>query len=375
MAKSKKDAGGECLIATVDAEQFAKRLGFVQGALPRRNTVPILDCVLLTAGPGLVRLAVTNLDQMSEVTLQSDTKAAGAICVDARRLLAVVSRFSGEMLIAQEGTSLKLTGGRARAELPVLPAGDFAGMRGPEEDGETFEIASGALASGFASVMHACSKEETRYYLNGVYMQPDGGDLKFTATDGTRLASLKVTSGLPGGTAFAPCIVPDAMLRDFVKFCERADGPVAMTVSDDRLQLSAAGETHITKLIDGTFPDYERVIPKGPGTRINVAIADLKRAVAVAMTGSTEKSMAVRFEAEEGRLTCRSREEGQWAEGIVEGTDIPPCVAFGLNGKLPLQALEACRGETVELVVIDPASPVRFETGDELRQVVMPLRV
>lgn len=371
MPKGKAAPG---LAATVDAAEFARRLGFVTGAIARRNTIPILDCVLLEARAGTVSLTATNLDQQSSAELAADVPQPGAVCIDAGRLATIVSRMTGALTITLEDATLKLMAGRARAEMPTLPASDFNSLSGID-DGQTFEIASGVLGAGFGSVMHATSTEEARYYLNGVFVQPVGGALVFTATDGHRLASLRVTAGLPAGLDFDSFIVPRAVLRDYVKFCERADGPVQMTVSDRRLELCAHGERHITKLIDGTYPDYERVIPKAAGARIAVPKAELKAAVGVAMTGTEEKSRAVRFEAEEGRLVCRSGRDADFAEAIVEGTDIEPCEVFGLNGKYVLEALEACGGEQIEIVVIDGATPIRFETGDALRQCIMTLRV
>lgn len=371
MAKGKK---GDGLLATVDAADLAKRLGYVTGALPRRNTIPILDCVRLTASGGGLRLAVTNLDQQSESHLAADVQGEGALCVDARRLAETVARLRGELLLDATSGALKLSAGRCRAEIPILPAEDFNDLRGPE-DGNSFEISSGVLLAGFASVMHCASKEEQRYYLNGVYVEPGAGFMRFTATDGHRLASLKVTSGVPDGAMFEPVIVPRAVLRDYIKFLERADGVVIMTIDDNRLQLSSGGETHITKLVDGTFPDYERVIPKGPFTRIAVPVADLKTAVSAAMTASQEKSRAVKFEASEGVLTCSSRSDAQFCEASVEAVDVPPAPPFGLNAGYVLEALDVLRAEQVELCLSDGNSPVVFSTGDELRQVVMPLRV
>lgn len=371
MPKAKAATG---LAATVEAAEFARRLGFVTGAIARRNTIPILDCVLLEARQGIVQLTATNLDQQSSAELAAEVLQPGAVCVDAGRLATIVSRMAGQLTITLEDATLKLAAGRARAEMPTLPAGDFNNLS-CVDDGETFEIASGVLAAGFGSVMHAASNEESRYYLRGVYVEPSGSALNFTATDGHRLASLRITAGLPAGMNFEAFIVPRDVLRDYVKFCERADGPVQMTVSDRRMQLSAHGETHITKLVDGTYPAYERVIPKDAGVRIAVPKSELKAAVGVAMTGTEEKSRAVRFEAEEGRLVCRSGRDCDFAEAIIEGTDIEPCEPFGLNGKYVLEALEACGGEEVELVVIDGATPVRFETGDALRQCIMCLRV
>jgi DNA polymerase-3 subunit beta len=373
MAKGKKPSG-DGLIAKVDAAEFARRLGYINGSLPRRNQIPILNCILLSAEDARVSLTATNLDQQSEADVTAEVTAAGSVCVEGARLATVVARMTGELLLTLDEGKLKLTAGRARAELPVLPAGDFASLKGPE-GGETFEIASGVLGAGFGSVMHAASNEDTRYYLRGVFVERKSAALIFTATDGHRLASLEITSGIPAEADFEAFIVPREVLRDYCKFCERADGPVAMTVSDGRLQLSAHGETHITKLIDGTYPAYERVIPKQSGARICVPLSELKAAVGIAMTGTEDRSRAVRFAAEEGRLHCLSRQEAALSEAVIEATDIEPCEPFGLNAKYVLEALEACRGDSVELVVVDSATPVRFETGDALRQCIMTLRV
>lgn len=372
MAKNNKQGPG--LLATVDAGELTKRLGYVMGALARRNTIPILDCVRLTGRDGRLALAVTNLDQQSETELPADLRGEGALCIDVKRLSETAGRLKGELLLDATSGPLKLSAGRCRAEIPVLPAEDFNDLRGPE-DGHSFEISSGVLLAGFASVQHCASKEEARYYLNGVYVEPGAGFMRFTATDGHRLASLKVTSGVPDGAVFEPVIVPRAVLRDYIKFLERADGPMVMTVDDNRMQLSAGGETHITKLIDGNFPDYERVFPKGPFTRIAVPVSDLKSAIGVALTASQDKSRAVRFDPQEGVLTCSSRTDGQYSEAAVEAVDVEPGEAFGLNGGYVLEALDALRAEEVELCLSGSGSPVVFATGDELRQVVMPLRV
>lgn len=375
MAKSKNAAKtGPGLLATVDAADFAKRLGFVTGALPRRNNIPILDCVRVCAANGEVTLAVTNLDQQSETAVPAEVKGEGAFCVAAARLSETVSRFKGELLLDMTGGSLKLAAGRCRADLPVLPAEDFNDLRGPE-GGNSFEVASGVLLSGFGSVMHCASKEEARYYLRGVYVEPRMGSMIFTATDGHRLATLKVTSGISDDVRFEPMIVPREPLRDYMKFLERADGPVLVTIDDNRLQMSAVGETHITKLIDGQFPDYERVIPKGPFTRIALPVADLRAAVVAAMTAALGKSRAVRFEPHEGRLVCSSRTDDQYCEAEVEALDIEPGEPFGLNGAYVTDALDILRAADVELNLSGPNSQILISTGDELRQVIMQLRV
>lgn len=143
------------------------------------------------------------------------------------------------------------------------------------------------------------------------------------------------------------------------------------------VEVSGQGECYRTKLIDGTYPDWRRVVPKDGGAiRIPLPRKELMEALAVAMSASNEKSHAIRLNAEEGKMVLTVRAtEGAWAEGVVEHSDIPPAPEFGLNGKFLMQALQVLSTDEVILSVSDAASPVRVDAEGDLVQVIMPLRV
>ena len=369
-AAASREGGG--LALNVEQQLFAKALSAVTTALPRKNEIPILDTVLIEAGEASLTLTVTNLVQEASIQMPAGVRAPGRICTDARMLAGISARMKGELTVHLEGRELKIVSGRAQTGLPTLPAEDFPVFG--ETDGVDFEIASRALAAALGSVHHAMSSDQILYYLNGSYVEREDSSLVFTSTDGYRLATIAVTAGADAD--FDGAIIPRAAISDLIKLCERVDGAVTLTIGDRALEAAGAGECYRTKLIDGTFPDWRRVYPKTPGTRIVLPRKELIEAVAVAVSASREKSSSVRIECVEGRLTAATRAaDGLWAKGIVEATDIPPCEPFSLNGEYLLQALEKLSHDKVKLVVIDPASPIRVETGDALRQVIMPLRV
>lgn len=360
------------LIVTVEQDVLSKALSAVVGTVAKRVTIPILEMVLLEVGEASLTLTSTNLDQEASVQLGCTVDASGKICVEARALAGIVARMKGELLLQQDGQTLSVSAARSRASLPTLPASDFQTFERVE--GVDFELASGSLAAGIGAVLHCVSTEEQRYYLNGVYIERSDGDLIFTSTDGYRLATIKVTAGMDADIEGA--IIPRAALSDVMKLCERAAGPVSVTLSERMLAVAAKGECYRTKLVDGQFPDWRRVYPTGAGTRIALPRKELIEALGVALAASREKSSGVKITATEGRLSIVARSDGAlWAEGIVEWPDIPPCVPFGLNGKYLMQALDKIAADEVELVVTDDTGPIRVETGDQLRQVIMPLRV
>ncbi len=368
----RKKIGGDGLIVTIDQKLLSGALAAVGGAVAKKTTLPILDTVLLETGQASLTLTTTNLDQEASVQAQAVVDGRGSLCVEAKLLSGIVARLKGELLLEHRGAELMVVGGRGQASLPVLPPEDFTKFGAVE--GTELQLAPGALAGGIGAVLHAVSTEETRYYLNGIYVEQDGEELIFTSTDGHRLATIQVTAGLDEG--FDPVILPRFALSDIMKLCDRARDEVVVRISDHAFEVAAQGECYRTKLIDGQFPDWRKVYPDEAGIRIALPRKELIEALAVAVAASREKTSAVRFSATEGRLTMVAKgNEGAWAEGVVEATDIPPCEPFGLNGKLLLQALEKSMADQVEMIVIDEKKAVRIEAGETLRQLVMPLRV
>jgi DNA polymerase III subunit beta len=416
MATAKKRAP----VADLRRSAFRIRAGSLKAALgdiaqvvAAKNTIPICSMVLVQAGDGLLTLAATNLDIWATRDLATDDREpnsdlwrgsirAFAVCVPAKPLLAILGEVDADAMVTVEamdeasatnGGPVKVTAGRSRWTLKGLPSADWPGAVPADWECE-FGIKATALADAFAAVDHAISTEETRYYLNGVYFHPDsepGGalDLRMAATDGHRLARLAFDA--PEGALGAPnVIVPRQVVSVLVKELARVADEAHVGVSfglagklmlftlpmpDDGTLLIQA------KTVDGTFPDYTRVIPSVSTKRLTVereALLGALRRVAVLAEGKTR---AIKLDAEDDRLTltATSPELGDACEEV-------PCVyggepiTWGFDGRYFRDALQAVASDEVRLMLTDSGGPVRIEgvTGaDEapLVQVVMPIRV
>ncbi|MDP3457695.1 MAG: DNA polymerase III subunit beta, partial [Hyphomonas sp.] len=210
--------------------------------------------------------------------------------------------------------------------------------------------------------------------------------LVFTATDGYRLANLRSVIGSVEreGGRFEGVIIPRAAAAEIGRFAAWADGPMVVQIGERIIEVSAKGRYFASKLLDGTFPDYERVIPKGEDRKVVLKSKELGDAVGLVMNVSQERSRCVRFDLHDDHLEVSARGDQHSARAVVDyeegsapGDDIAGGKGehtFGLNAAYVLAAL-AVSGELVTLSMTDPMSPVLFHAGDELRQVIMPLRV
>lgn len=380
MAKN-KTAGRHGLTFTADAAELQKVLSRVQAGIVRKAQIPILLNVLIEADPDLgVSFYTTNLDQQAETGLGADVAdvtAGGATTVDAAMLHNLVGKMKGEVTLSMTGEHrLGIFCGKAKAELPTLPAADFTKL-GSIDDAVSFEIAGGMLASGLNSVSHAVSSEETRYYLNGVLMEHRGGQLLFTATDGHRLAHIAVTASGHELAPFEPVIVPRWALAPLVKLAGLGTDPVVLSIGQSMMQLTAGRDAFRVKLVDGTFPDYGRVIPKPPFKFTQtVPVAEAREAVNLAIAATTEKSNAVKLTGADGKLTAHVQQDGKWVEAFMEHPDIVDAAPIGVNGKYLVAALDRVSSSEISLNYSDGQSPMLLQReGDALVQVIMPLRV
>ncbi|WP_158534045.1 DNA polymerase III subunit beta [Hyphomonas pacifica] len=376
MEISKHEADG--LIVTLDAAEFNKAVGRVMAAAEARSKIPILTHILIEVDPETgLSLFGTNLDMQAEAGFVPESARidqGGRLCVDGAMIHQISGRMKGELTLIESKGRLRLVCGRAKADLPTLPAGDFQKL-GDMEGAVIVEVASGALKAGLASVQHCISTEETRYYLNGIYLECGGGNLVFTATDGHRLGHLEVTASGEALPHFEGVIIPRKAVQAFLKLAEVHDGEVVLSISDRMVQLACGRDAYRTKQIDGNFPDYHRVIPKDQPIHMEVPVPDLKEALNIVVAASSDKSSAVRLTPTEGRLTLSVRNEFRQAEAVIEHDDIPPAEPFGLNGKYLQQALDRIDAPLVKIGMTDAATPFRFEAeGSDLLQVIMTLR-
>ncbi|WP_298093205.1 DNA polymerase III subunit beta [uncultured Sphingomonas sp.] len=263
-----------------------------------RNTIPILGNLLIEAGEGRLTVTGTNLDLQATSTVE----AAGSLAttVDAQKMVAAVASFrAGRMTLAPvDGkSSVVMKQGRGQRTLATLPPTDFP-KRKALEGAVAFSMPAAALARVVECTQIAQSVDESRLYLNGIHLHAhDGRHLRGVATDGFKM--VRVETALPGGAeAMPPIIVPSKAVAQIRKMLTKAEGEVAIEVTAAAMSLAVGSSRLLTKLVDGTFPDYERVIPAAGGKyRIEcmpAAIVEPIVAVAAVVNAEGDSKMKVR---------------------------------------------------------------------------------
>lgn len=290
---------------TINRAALSRAITAAGRAVESRNTVPILSNLLLTATDDGLTVTGTDLDVVVTIQAQADVRAPGAVCVDAK-LLGDIAKKAGadDVLLSLDDDRLIVKSGRSRFALQTLPAADFPTM-GAATYAATFDI---DLAALFAPVQFAISNEATRYYLNGVYFHGGGGKITAVATDGHRLSRHIINEDF---IAFVGVIVPTKTVGLLPK------GVVTVQVSDNKIRIDADGLEIISKLIDGTFPDYERVIPTENDRVVTVDRDTMMKAADRVASISSERGKAVKLAVAPGGIVLSSRSDVGTAEDEV----------------------------------------------------------
>ena len=369
---------------TMERSALIKALGHVQSVVERRNTIPILSNVLLSADKDGATFSATDLDMEIVDATSAQVGTGGQITAPAHTLYEIVRKLPEgadvELKFAGDDPRLSVQAGRSRFNLPVLPAGDFPVM---SSDGLSppIQVDTNDLIRLIDKTRFAISTEETRYYLNGLYLHTvsEGGQTKLraVATDGHRLALAEMPA--PEGAAGAPgVIVPRKTIQEARRLLEDAGETVQLQLSPAKVRFEFGRAALTSKVIDGSFPDYMRVIPRD---NQKVALIDNKLfadAVDRVATISAEKSRSVKLALEPGKviLTVRNMEAGQAVEEVEIDYDGEP-FEIGFNARYLLDVAGQIQGETAEFRFADPASPTLvLDPADAgVRYVLMPLRV
>jgi DNA polymerase-3 subunit beta len=374
---------------TVERTELLKALGHVQSVVERRNTIPILSNVLLSARAGALSFSATDLDMemVDEATAQVETP--GQITAPAHTLYEIVRKFpeGSEVVLSLEGDDprLQVQAGRSRFHLPVLPAGDFPVM---SSEGLTGRITADTaeLIRLIDKTRFAISTEETRYYLTGIYLHTvveDGRQtLRAVATDGRRLALADMPA--PEGSAGAPgVIVPRKTIQEARRLLEDAGETVDLLISAQKVRFEFGRAALTSKVIDGSFPDYTRVIPRENHRVLLADNALFAAAVDRVATISSEKSRSVKLSVEAGKvvLTVRNMETGQAVEELEVDYDGDP-FEIGFNARYLLDVTDQIGGEMTEFRFTDRAASATMldavlvldPTDAQVQYVLMPLR-
>ncbi len=369
---------------TIERAALLKSLTHVQSVVERRNTIPILANVLIEAKDGKLGLTATDMDLAIVERVEAEIAQPGATTAPAHTLYDIVRKLpegaQAEMTFDGGTGRLTLKSGRSRFALACLPVEDFPAMAEGELPSR-FALSAADLKGLIDHTRFAISTEETRYYLNGIYLhaaQSDGIDvLRAVATDGHRLA--RVEMPLPEGAEGMPgVIVPRKAVNELRKLIEDSGESVSVALSETKIRFAFDGIVLTSKLIDGTFPDYERVIPEGNENVLHVACRDFAEAVDRVSTISTEKSRAVKLTLDKGSLvlSATSPENGTATEEL-EVTYDAPHLEIGFNSRYLLDIAQQIEGDGAEFVMADAASPtlVRDVADGSALYVLMPMRV
>ncbi|MEQ8667150.1 MAG: DNA polymerase III subunit beta [Rhodospirillales bacterium] len=367
---------------TIERAALLKSLGHVQSVVERRNTIPILSNVKLSAKDGKLSLNATDMDLDIVAGVAAEVAQPGATTASAHTLYEFVRRLPDGAQVEMEAGdgTLALRSGRANGSLACLPTEDFPVMASGDPT-HGFEMPVGDLKALIDHTRFAISTEETRYYLNGVYLhaaERDGSPvLRAVATDGHRLA---LSEGpLPDGATGMPgVIVPRKAVAEIRKLIEDVTGDVRVDLSESKIRFSFEDAVMTSKLIDGTFPDYQRVIPEGNDKVLETDCAGFIKAVELVSSITSEKSRAIKLGIEGSAMTlsASSSEQGS-ATYELEVQHSGDGLEIGFNARYLLDIAQQIESGNLRFTFADSASPTIIQDVDDQAAlyVLMPMRV
>jgi DNA polymerase-3 subunit beta len=370
---------------TVERGALLKALSHVQSVVERRNTIPILSNVLIEAGKGRLKLTATDLDIEIVESLPADVLRNGAATAPAHMLYDIVRKLpEGAQvqaeLLTSEGGRLAVSAGSVRFELACLPKEDFPQMAAGALP-YRFRLPAESLKQLIDKTRFAISTEETRFYLNGIYIHAhkDGAvqALRAAATDGHRLARFQIE--LPEGAAEMPgVIVPRKTVTELRRLLDDTEGAIDVSLSDTKIQFTSDGVELTSKLIDGTFPDYQRVIPSANDKALTLDSKEFAQAVDRVSTISADKTRAVKLAIVKDRLTLSviNPDSGTATEELGATYSATP-IEIGFNARYLLDITGQIEGKEVRFLLSDAGSPTLIEDSEDggTLYVLMPMRV
>ncbi|MBX2806298.1 MAG: DNA polymerase III subunit beta [Hyphomicrobiales bacterium] len=368
----------------IEKAALLKALQHVTSVVERRNTIPILANVSLRAEADALHLKATDLDIEVTETAKAEVMTAGGTTVPAHTLHDIVRKLpdGAQIELVDKGDEgrLAITAGSSRFLLACLPADDFPEL-GLDGMSHSFALHARDLAQLIEKTRFAISTDETRYYLNGIYFEaketPDGPSLRAVATDGHRLARMDIA--LPDGAAGMPGIIlPRKTVQELAKLLADHADDVLVELSANKIRFKADDIVLTSKLIDGTFPDYQRVIPQSNDKTMHIGTADFISAVDRVSTLSSEKGRAVKLNISGGQLvlSVNNPESGSATEEMAleyEGD----ALEIGFNARYLIDIATQFKNDRAVFKMSDPSAPTVLQEEGETSAlyVLMPMRV
>jgi DNA polymerase-3 subunit beta len=368
----------------IDRSELLRALGHVTSVVERRTTIPILSHVLVKASDNQVQLKATDLEREVVEATPAEVSTPGAITVPAHILHDIVRKLPDgsevEILRDPERERLTIKAGPSRFALQTLAADDFPDLAAGEMT-HTFDVPARDLKNLIEKTRFAISSEETRYYLNGIYLhsaQRQGKPtLRAVATDGHRLAQVDLE--LPKGAQGMPgVIVPRKTVHELHRLIEDTDADVSLGISTTKVRFELGPIVLTSKLIDGSFPDYQRVIPQGNDKSMQVSNAQFMAAVDRVSTIASERGRAVKLNISEGKLVVSvTNPDGGSATEELPIEYGANALEIGFNARYLLDIGGQMESDTLQFLLAHAGSPTMVKDGgdESALYVLMPMRV
>jgi DNA polymerase-3 subunit beta len=361
-------------------ETLLRPLQSVAGIIERRHTLPILSNVLIQRdGP---RLAFVATDVEIEISADAAAEAQGegkSLTVGARKLLDILRALpeGAEVTLAQGEKRLQLKSGKSRFQLQTLPPEDFPRLAAPDGAAVALSLPQKALKGLLALVQYAMAQQDIRYYLNGLLMVIEGGELRMVATDGHRLALATRSVGAEA-LGRQEVILPRKTIIELTKLLGDTDEPVAIELSASQARFRFDGVLLASKLVDGKFPDYQRVIPTAQPKHLRVNRQLLAQALGRAAILTSDKFRGVRWVLGDGalRISCTNTEQEE-AQDELDVDYKGEALDVGFNVQYLLDVLNNLDAEEIEVALGDANSSalVTVPSRTDFKYVVMPMRI
>lgn len=358
---------------TIEKNDLLNLANTAVSVVANRNTIPILANVLLDASEHTLKATATDLDRQIDTKVQAHVHGPGRATVNAKMLADIAKAIKDGALIeasTDEGY-LHIKAGRAKYKLATLSADDFPIMERNDYQA-TLSMPALELANILRKTVWAASSEETRYYLQGVAIQKRDSGAVAVATDGHRLARFNFQTD----EDWQDVIIPAKTVNEFIRVA--TDGDAVLSISETKVRLECGNTTVTSKLIDGTYPEWSRVIPKGHENAITASSGDLKDAISRVVLVSSERTRAVKLVVDGGTLGIHVQGgDGGQADESLDVDQKGANVTIGLNSKYGLEALNRADKGDVTIRYGDSLAPVLIEYASEpdLLAVLMPMRV
>lgn len=363
---------------SIERSHLLKPLQQVSGALGGRPTLPILGNLLLKVEDNVLSMTATDLEVelISRVTLEGDFEA-GSVTVPSRKFLDICRGLPDDSVITfiLEGDRVQVRSGRSRFSLSTLPASDFPNIEDWQSEVEV-SLTQADLRGVIEKTQFSMANQDVRYYLNGMLFEIDGSTLRSVATDGHRMAVSQAQLG--ADFAQKQIIVPRKGVLELVKLMDAPEQPVTLQIGSSNVRAEVNNFVFTSKLVDGRFPDYRRVMPQQTTKTLEASCDELRQAFSRAAILSNEKFRGVRVNlaGSEMRITANNPEQEE-AEEMLDVTFEGDAIEIGFNVSYVLDVLNTLRCEKVRISMSDANASALIENADDdsALYVVMPIRL